>query len=89
MDDPGGCRRRQERHQRVALGAVNDCGGYTAIWGDIGYGWHELIGQQYEFVCQELHDDGVPVGLVTGDDTNHNVGMCLDAKTKKSIRYAG
>lgn len=72
-----------------ATGAVNDCGGYEAIWGDIGYGWQELIGSQAEFVCQELHDDGVPAALIPTDPTNPSAGNCLDLKTNRSIRYTG
>jgi hypothetical protein len=70
-----------------ALGAVNDCGGYVAIWGDIGYGWQELLNSQQEFNCQELHDTGVPVGLVPHD--NSDMPACYDLVSKKSIRYAG
>jgi hypothetical protein len=72
-----------------ALGAVNDCGGYVAIWGDIGYGWQELMSSQQEFNCQQLHDNGVPVGLVPGDNADVNLPLCYDLVSKKSIRYAG
>ena len=71
-----------------AIGAVNDCGGYVAIWGNLGYGWQELIGSQAEFICQQLHDDGVPVGLVPGDSQG-NAALCWDLTTNKSIRYTG
>jgi len=63
-----------------AVGGINACGGYVAIWKRESTGWKEIIGTQDAFSCDELHDNGVPVSLfsdpscVTEDSGGRLVG---------------
>lgn len=50
---------------RWSTGAVNDCGGYVALWGRSGDGWTELLGTQDEPQCEELDFKKVPLGVVS------------------------
>lgn len=65
-----------------AIGGVNQCGGYAAIWGVKNGAWKELIGTQDIWYCAQLHSDGVPKGLISD-------GKCYDQATKKVIQYQG
>lgn len=65
-----------------AFGAVNECGGYIAIWGVKNGTWKLLIGTQDIVHCQELHKDGVPKGLLFD-------GKCYNEITRKVVQYAG
>jgi len=47
-----------------ARGAVNDCGGYVALWGRQDGAWKELIGTQDAWSCAELKKFRVPSSLV-------------------------
>ena len=47
-----------------AVGSVNACGGYSAIWSKGEAGWAELLGTQEAWSCADLAADGVPDGLV-------------------------
>jgi len=47
-----------------AVGSVNACGGYSAIWSRIDGRWAELLGTQEAWSCADLTADGVPEGLV-------------------------
>jgi hypothetical protein len=47
-----------------AVGSVNACGGYSAIWSKGDAGWAELLGTQEAWSCADLAADGVPDGLV-------------------------
>ena len=46
-----------------ALGAVNDCGGYVALWVHQGDGWQEALGTQDEWRCGDLTRTGVPASF--------------------------
>ena len=43
-----------------AVGGVNDCGGYAALWGRKDGAWKELIGTQDAWLCSDLKKYGVP-----------------------------
>lgn len=47
-----------------AIGGVDECGGYAAIWGKKDGRWKELIGTQDAWSCTELHKFGVPPTIV-------------------------
>lgn len=65
-----------------ALGAVNECGGYIAIWGVKNGVWKQLIGTQDVVHCQELHNDAVPVGLLVD-------GKCYNEVNRRVVSYRG
>lgn len=65
-----------------AMGSVADCGGYGALWGVRDGAWKELIATQDIWHCGQLHQYGVPKGLL--DDPR-----CYDEATDKVITYAG
>lgn len=65
-----------------ALGAVNDCGGYVALWGVRHGAWRQLIGTQDVFRCGQLHRDHVPVGLL-------NDGKCYIPGKAHLVTYRG
>jgi len=65
-----------------AIGGVNECGGYAAIWGVRNGQWQELMGTQDAYDCSELHRARVPVGLLAD-------GKCYDASTQTVISYEG
>ncbi len=48
-----------------AVGAVNQCGGYVALWGNKDGQWKELLGTQDEWTCPDLKRLGVPQGIVS------------------------
>jgi len=50
------------RHD-FALGAVNDCGGYTALWSRVDGQWREILGTQEPWSCQDLAEHDVPQGF--------------------------
>lgn len=47
-----------------ALGAVNDCGGYGAIWSSRDGAWAEILGTQEGWQCKDLDTYDVPHRLV-------------------------
>jgi len=47
-----------------ALGAINDCGGYAAIWARVDGAWAEVIGTQEAWQCAQLDEHDVPRELV-------------------------
>jgi len=50
----------------VALGAVNSCGGYVALWARTDGAWEEIIATQEAFQCADLEEYGVPASFVGG-----------------------
>jgi hypothetical protein len=61
-----------------ARGAVNECGGYVALWGRQDGTWKELIGTQDEWACADLRKFNVPPTI---SDT------CYESM--KSVPYRG
>lgn len=51
-------------HDLYASGAVNDCGGYVAIWSAMDGAWREILGTQDAWECDELDKYDVPHSLV-------------------------
>lgn len=49
-----------------ATGGVNACGGYVAVWVKGDAGWHEVMGGQEAFDCDELRYYDVPKSFVGG-----------------------
>jgi len=46
-----------------ALGAVNDCGGYTALWSRVDGQWREILGTQEPWSCHDLEEHDVRQGF--------------------------
>jgi hypothetical protein len=46
-----------------ALGAVNDCGGYAALWARVDGEWREILGTQEQWSCADLAAHDVPEGF--------------------------
>jgi hypothetical protein len=46
-----------------ALGAVNDCGGYAALWARVDGRWQEILGTQEQWSCADLAAHDVPEGF--------------------------
>lgn len=62
----------------VAVGGVNTCGGYGALWANAGGRWHEVFGTQEGWDCEVLRRYDVPGSFVDnicldydGDGKNH------------------
>ncbi|MFT4009437.1 MAG: hypothetical protein QM655_05280 [Nocardioidaceae bacterium] len=54
------------RTDGFAVGGVNDCGGYRALWAKVDGTWKEIIGTQDEWDCGPLRKYKVPSVLVNG-----------------------
>ncbi|MFL6023614.1 MAG: hypothetical protein ACJ72O_09770 [Marmoricola sp.] len=78
-----------------ALGGVNSCGGYEALWSIQNGAWKEALGTQDEWVCGDLTRFSVPDGFagecygpkqVLGPDSDAGIqlGMTMD-----EVRAAG
>ena len=52
------------RTDGYAVGGVNDCGGYAALWVLIDGRWREVLGTQEAWDCKVLHQYRVPSDLV-------------------------
>lgn len=63
-----------------ARGAVNDCGGYAAIWGKKDGRWKELLGTQMGWLCTDLKKNRVPTSVSK---------TCIKAGSFKELRYDG
>ncbi|WP_296605037.1 hypothetical protein [Nocardioides sp.] len=62
-----------------AVGSVNECGGYAALWASVDGRWREIEGTQDAWDCAVLEHYAVPSDLV-GD-------TCYDYDAKKERRY--
>lgn len=59
------------RTDGFALGGVNDCGGYAALWAEVDGEWQEVDGTQEAWECSVLEEYAVPsdvVGTTCYDD---------------------
>lgn len=54
------------RTDGFAVGGINDCGGYRALWAKVDGRWKEIIGTQDEWDCGPLRKYQVPSVLVGG-----------------------
>ena len=52
-----------------AIGGVNECGGYRAIWADVDGGWQQIAGTQDAWDCAILKRYEVPSELLLGNET--------------------
>lgn len=48
------------RTDGYAVGGVNDCGGYAALWAVVDGRWQEIAGTQDAWECRVLHRYRVP-----------------------------
>jgi hypothetical protein len=55
-----------------AIGGVNECGGYAALWVDYDGVWQEGYGTQDTWDCDTLGFFGVPLSFVGGDCANES-----------------
>jgi hypothetical protein len=60
------------RTDGFARGAVNDCGGYVALWKRIDGRWTQIQGTQDIWTCQVLRRHQVPAAVV------RPAGQCYD-----------
>jgi hypothetical protein len=67
------------RTDGYALGGVNDCGGYAALWAVVDGSWKEIGGTQDMWGCRRLERYQVPSD-VAGK-------KCYDATAKKVRAY--
>ena len=68
------------RTDGYAVGGVNDCGGYAAMWAVVDGQWKEIQGTQDTWECRVLKRYQVPSG-VAGDS-------CYNYKTGKAHHYS-
>ena len=50
----------------LALGAVNSCGGYVALWARTDGAWKEILATQEAWQCADLEEYDVPASFVGG-----------------------
>lgn len=50
----------------LALGGVNTCGGYVAIWARVDGAWTEILAGQEAWECGVLEEHGVPAKFAGG-----------------------
>lgn len=67
------------RTDGAAVGVVNDCGGYAALWAVVRGHWREIQGTQEIWSCTILERHKVP-SSVAGN-------TCYDKKTNRERRY--
>lgn len=67
------------RTDGYAVGGVNDCGGYAALWAVVDGQWKEIAGTQEAWECQVLERYEVPSD-VAGD-------TCYDYDAQKERHY--
>lgn len=68
------------RTDGYAVGGVNDCGGYAAMWAVVDGQWTEIQGTQDSWECRTLERYQVPSD-VAGTS-------CYDYKTGKAHEYS-
>lgn len=68
------------RTDGFALGVVNDCGAYIALWAVVDGAWKEIQGTQDFWRCQILERHRVPSDVAGAD--------CYDAETKEIRDYS-
>jgi hypothetical protein len=52
------------RTDGYAVGAINECGGYAALWGKVDHRWRQLQGTQDSWDCGVLRRHRVPSAVV-------------------------
>jgi hypothetical protein len=67
------------RTDGYAVGGVNDCGGYAALWAVVDGEWKEIAGTQEAWECKVLERYQVPSDIV-GD-------TCYDYDAQKERHY--
>ena len=70
---------RALRTDGYAVGAVNDCGGYVALWAIVDDDWKEIASTQDLWSCAVLAEYQVPSDIA-GD-------TCFDSATQAQISY--
>ncbi|MFB9314381.1 hypothetical protein [Nocardioides plantarum] len=62
------------RTDGYAVGAVNECGGYAAMWAKVDGAWREIEGTQDTWDCAVLKQYRVPSDLLLGSQTCFDYG---------------
>jgi hypothetical protein len=78
-DAPAGVTVQKLRTDGFAVGVVDDCGGYAALWAVVRGSWEEIQGTQESWSCGLLERHKVPSSVA-----GHT---CYDRKTHRDQRY--
>jgi len=61
-----------------AIGSVNECGGYRAIWGTVDGEWEQVLGTQDSLDCAVLVSYRIPSDVVGETCYDYQAGKQLD-----------
>lgn len=61
-----------------AIGSVNECGGYRAIWGTVDGAWEQVLGTQDSYECAVLETYRIPSDIAGDTCFDYGAGEALD-----------